>query len=57
MHRLQPVPDIRQGAGHDNAHGVVDIRRLHLVPQIYRHNLALTKIHFLTSKSMYVKNN
>jgi hypothetical protein len=30
MHRLQPVADVRQRAPHDDAHGVVEIRTLHL---------------------------
>jgi hypothetical protein len=31
MHRLQPVARIRQGPGHDHAHGVVEIRAPQLV--------------------------
>ena len=29
LHRFQPVPHIRQSAGHDDAHGIVDIGLLH----------------------------
>ena len=29
LDRLQAVPDIRQGPGHDNAHGIVDVGLLH----------------------------
>ena len=31
MHRFQAVADIRQGAAHDHAHGVIEIRPPHLV--------------------------
>ena len=31
MHRLQPVPNVRQGTTHDYAHRVVEIRGLHFV--------------------------
>ena len=34
MHRLQPVPHIRQGAAHDHAHGVLDVGLLHFVHQL-----------------------
>ena len=29
LHRLQSVPHIRQSPGHDDAHGIIDIRFLH----------------------------
>ncbi len=31
MHGLQPVADVRQRAPHDHAHGVIEVRALHLV--------------------------
>jgi hypothetical protein len=31
VHRLQPIADIRQGAAHDHAHGVIEVRAPHLV--------------------------
>ncbi len=31
VHRLESVADVGQGAAHDHAHGVVEIRRPHLV--------------------------
>ena len=34
LYRLQTVPHIRQGAGCDNAHGIVDIRFLHRLFQV-----------------------
>ena len=49
MYRLQAIADIRQRAGHDDAHRVVDIGVPHLVRQIDRDYLTLTKIHNLTS--------
>ena len=30
LYRLEPVADIRQGAGDDHAHGIIDVRLLHL---------------------------
>ena len=34
VHGLQPVPHVRQGAAHDDGHGVVDIARLHFADQL-----------------------
>ena len=48
---FQAVPDIRQSTRDDDTHSVVDVRVLHLVFQVDRHDLSLTKIHNLTSKS------
>ena len=31
---LQPIAGIRQGARHDHAHGVIQVRRAHLVVDI-----------------------
>ena len=50
MHRLQTVTHIRQGAGDDDTHRIVDIGILHLTCEIYRNNLPLAKIHTLTPK-------
>ena len=36
MHRLQAVANIGQGAAHDHAHGVIEVRPLHLVFDIDR---------------------
>ena len=55
VHRLQTIAHIRQRARHDDAHRVVDVRVLHLVLEIHRHDLALTKIHNLTSNSFVRK--
>ena len=50
VHRLQTVAHVRQGAGDDDAHGIVDIGILHLTCEIYRNDLPLAKIHTLTPK-------
>ena len=34
MHRLQPVAGIRQGASHDDAHGVVEVGVAHLLVDV-----------------------
>ena len=34
LHRLQAVPDIRQGTGNDNAHGVVAVGITHFLRKI-----------------------
>ena len=52
---FQAVPDIRQSTRDDDTHSVVDVRVLHLVFQVDRHDLSLTKIHNLTSKSQNKK--
>ena len=31
MHRLEPVAHIRQGAGHNHGHGIVDVRGTHFL--------------------------
>ena len=31
MHGLEPVADIRQGAAHDDAHGVIEVGPTHFV--------------------------
>ena len=49
MHRLQTIAHIGKSARDDDAHRVVDVRVLHLVLEIHRHDFALTKIHNLTS--------
>ena len=36
VHRLEPVPDVRQRPGHDHAHRVVDERALHLLLDVDR---------------------
>ena len=36
VHRLQPVARVRQSPRHDHAHGVIEIRALHLVGEGYR---------------------
>ena len=38
VHGLQAVPHVRQGATHDDAHGVVQIGLTHLVFEVYREN-------------------
>ena len=36
VHRLQPVPRVRQRARHDHAHGVIEVRAAHLVLEGHR---------------------
>ena len=36
MHGLQAVADIGKGAAHDHAHGVIEVRPLHLVFDVDR---------------------
>ena len=31
MHRLEAIPYVRQGSPHDDAHGVIEVRGVHLV--------------------------
>jgi len=31
VYRLEPVPHVRQGAGDDDAHGVIEVRAFHFV--------------------------
>ena len=45
LHRLQTVPRIRKGTGHDNGHRVVDVRGAHLV--VYFHGLDNARHFFL----------
>ena len=45
LHRLQTVPRIRKGTGHDNGHRVVDVRGAHLV--VYLHGLNDARHFFL----------
>ena len=39
LYRLKAVPDIRQGPGADNTHGIVDIRLFHGFLKVYFMNL------------------
>ena len=41
LNRLQTVPDIRKGTGHDNRHRIVDVRGTHLVIDLHRLDYAL----------------
>ena len=41
VHRLQTVPHIRQGAAHNDTHGVFDIGVLHLRHQRRLHNFLI----------------
>ena len=50
VYRLQAVPDIWQGTSNNNAHRIIDVAVLHLMFQIDRYDLSMTKIHNLTSK-------
>ena len=36
LHRLEAVPGIREGAGHDDGHRIVDVRGAHLVVDLHR---------------------
>ena len=36
VHWLQTVPHLREGATHNDRHGVVDVARLHLLANIHR---------------------
>ena len=38
MHRLQAVPDIWKGPAYDDAHGVIEVRLLHLIFEINRYD-------------------
>jgi len=35
MHRFEPITGIRQRACHDGAHGIIKVRLLHLVVDVY----------------------
>ena len=39
MNRFETVSDIRQGSHHNNAHGIVDKRRLYFVFDINRYDM------------------
>ena len=36
LHRLEAVPGVRKGAGHDDGHRIVDVRGAHLVVDLHR---------------------
>ena len=42
VHWLETVPDIRQGPGYNNGHGIIDIRRFHLRLDIDLHYSAMS---------------
>ena len=46
VHRLEPVPHIRQGAGNDDRHGVFEEAFLHLLLQIHRYHFHLRRLFF-----------
>ena len=39
VHRLEAIPNVRQGPPHDDAHGVIEVRLLQLVFNVYRQDL------------------
>jgi hypothetical protein len=45
MNRLQAVADVRQGAGHDHAHRVVEVAHTHLVLDADGSNVAQVVSH------------
>ena len=45
MHRLQAVPDVGQGTADDDGHGVVDVRRAHLLRNVDFNDSVLFKYH------------
>ena len=56
MDRLQAVAHVRQGAGDDDAHGVFQERRLHLLAQIRRaHDGAVAAVGALHDLAMGVR--
>jgi hypothetical protein len=55
MYRLESIPSIWQCPTHNDAHGVFQVRLLHLVPQIRRDNPLLGGTH-RTKNSIKIKN-
>ena len=57
VNRLHTIAYIRQGARNNNRHGVVDVGRLHLIFDVYRHNTTDFRcVHFFHTINITLSN-
>ncbi len=57
VHRLQAVPHVGQGPAHDDGHGVLNVRVLHLVLQVDIYNLLIGKGNVFFFIRLFCQNN
>ena len=54
MNRLEAIPDVRKGTGHNDRHRVVDVRSLHLFLDVNLHDPVLINGQILIHYSLFL---